>query len=479
MTTAVLIRVAIYTRVSTQEQAREGYSIKEQALRLQKLCEAHEWTVVRIYSDPGFSGASMDRPALRELLADIHVGKIDKVLVYKLDRLSRSQKDTLRLIEDEFIQNGVEFESLTESLDTATPAGRAMIGILAAFAQLEREQIKERMSLGMEARVRSGKWRGGRRAPYGYFYDREKEMLIPNEETAPIVKTLFREYADGAAIHELERWHGHASQGDGDNKLDNRNIRYILKNRAYLGELRWKGKWIRGKHEPLVDGEVFEKVNARLKESFDRYVELGSNSGARATSTNLGGLLFCARCGAKYAKALSGHRDYKLYEVYSCYSRNKKTQAMIKDPACKNKIWKVEELDTLIFDEIRKLRVESDRVERKNGQKEKSLHKKALEKNLDAVSRKISRLIDLYSDEQITADELSEKIKSLEKERSRLREAISGLKEDKSPKDVKKLVEDLESALESGSLQERRAIIEQLIRRIDLDGDDVTIHWAF
>ena len=147
------------------------------------------WNISKVYCDPGFSGAYLERPALNELREDIKAGKVDAVLVWKLDRLSRSQKDTLFLIEDEFLKNGVEFISTLENFDTSSPFGRAMIGILSVFAQLEREQIKERMQLGLDARAKEGKWHGGGFDPFGYDYiDGE---LIVNEDEARIVRKVY------------------------------------------------------------------------------------------------------------------------------------------------------------------------------------------------------------------------------------------------------------------------------------------------
>ena len=137
-------RVALYPRVSSHEQV-DGYSIGEQIERLTKYCEAMDWDIFKIYTDPGYSGGSLERPGLQTMLADVRDGLVDKVVVYKLDRLSRSQKDTMMLIEDEFLANGVDFVSMSENFDTSTSFGRAMIGILAVFAQLERENIKEQI----------------------------------------------------------------------------------------------------------------------------------------------------------------------------------------------------------------------------------------------------------------------------------------------------------------------------------------------
>lgn len=149
------MKIAIYTRVSTLEQKEHGYSLGEQSERLEGYAKARGWSVYKVYTDGGHSGASLDRPALKSMIRDIERGKVDGVLVYKLDRLSRSQKDTLYLIEDVFNRHGVGFVSMQESFDTSTPFGKAMVGILSVFAQLEREQIKERMTLGKIGRAKT------------------------------------------------------------------------------------------------------------------------------------------------------------------------------------------------------------------------------------------------------------------------------------------------------------------------------------
>ena len=184
-------RVVIYVRVSTQEQAAEGYSIGEQLERLRLFCKAHDWTLVDEYVDPGYSGATLQRPAISKLISDIEKETFNTILVYKLDRLSRSQKDTMHLIEDVFMVNNIDFISMNENFDTSTPLGRAMIGILSVFAQLERDQIKERMGMGKEARAKEGKWQGGSTVPVGYEYDIASGQLVINEYEAIQVREVF------------------------------------------------------------------------------------------------------------------------------------------------------------------------------------------------------------------------------------------------------------------------------------------------
>ena len=199
------MRVALYPRVSTQEQAKEGYSIGEQIERLTDYCKAMRWEVYKIYTDPGYSGGNTDRPGLQEMIKDVEAGLIDKVVVYKLDRLSRSQLDTLYLIEKVFLANGTDFVSMSENFDTSTPFGRAMIGILAVFAQLEREQIKERMGMGKEDALDAGKLcPAGRQRHLGGLaaVDEHRPPLMADVGTGqkPVLKRL---HAAGARQYDI------------------------------------------------------------------------------------------------------------------------------------------------------------------------------------------------------------------------------------------------------------------------------------
>ncbi len=155
------MNVALYLRVSTEQQI-EKYGLDVQHEKLRSYCQARGWTHVTDYIDGGYSGSNLNRPALQQLIKDIQAKKIDLVLVYRLDRLSRSQRDTLSLIEELFLPHHVEFISLSETIDTQTPFGRAAIGILSTFAQLERENIKERLYTCHQKMVQEeGLWAGG------------------------------------------------------------------------------------------------------------------------------------------------------------------------------------------------------------------------------------------------------------------------------------------------------------------------------
>ncbi|MGJ3805185.1 recombinase family protein, partial [Limosilactobacillus fermentum] len=208
------MKIAVYVRVSTLEQAESGYSISEQTEKLTAYCRVKDWQVAKIYTDPGFSGSSLDRPAIQQLISDCKLGAFDAVLVYKLDRLSRSQKDTLYLIEDVFNAYNIHFMSLSENFDTSTPFGKAMIGLLSVFAQLEREQIKERMQMGKLGRVKAGKISAWSNVPFGYTKVKDSYDVDPLR--AGIVKRIFADYLAGKSItkimKELNR-EGHIGKG--------------------------------------------------------------------------------------------------------------------------------------------------------------------------------------------------------------------------------------------------------------------------
>lgn len=479
------IRVAIYVRVSTQEQAKEGYSVGEQTDRLRKFCEAHGWIIVKVYVDAGHSGANTDRPALQEMIEDMKAGKLDKVLVYKLDRLSRSQKDTLELIEDVFLPNNCDFESMTEKLDTSTPQGRLFLGILAAFAQLEREMIKERMSMGRYARIKEGKFQGGARVPFGYDYEPALDKLVINEYEAMIVKMMFDAFTEGKPLYAIE--HHMIEKGHTFNcgKVDRRNMRYILRNKTYCGYQKHKNEWIPALHDPIITEEEYEKAQVILDANQERFNHSGYRDGIKLHSTNLGGLIFCGKCGARFAKSRTGSKDYGFHFNYCCYSRHKKVKAMVKDPNCKNKFYRIEKLDQLVFDEIKKLAIDPEYIKQIKKESEKlddvqKIH--AIEEKIKSINAQLSRFMDLYGLGKYSIDELDEKTSPLQEQRKKLKMEIEKLQSDSkriTEPEVMCLVASFEEALDHGSLEDRRTIIEQLIEKIVINDDDITIHWNF
>ena len=196
------IKVAAYIRVSTDEQAEKGFSLQIQRERIAAQIAAKGWELYEVYEDGGQSGGKLDRPRLNDMLADIKAGKIQAVVVYKLDRLSRSQRDILKLIEDDFMGNDVELVSVMESLDTSTPMGMAMIGIMGVFAQLERDTIRDRTSTGRKAKAKTGGYSGGG-VPLGYATERDSKVIHLDIGKVDTVKRLFALHSHGYKLQEI------------------------------------------------------------------------------------------------------------------------------------------------------------------------------------------------------------------------------------------------------------------------------------
>lgn len=484
-----VVRVALYVRVSSHEQV-EGYSIGEQTERLQKYAEAMDWDVLKVYVDPGYSGGNTDRPGLKELLKDIKKGEINKVVVYKLDRLSRSQKDTMMLIEDEFLAHGVDFVSMNENFDTSTPFGRAMIGILAVFAQLERENIKERTMLGKEARAKEGKWGGGSTEPIGYRYNVSTEELEVVEYEKMQVLEVVDLFLKGTPIRTIstiltDRGYSYRGRYNHTGKWDAKRVKYVLQNKLYIGYIRYAGEWYKGTHDPILDEETFNKVQQILEDREKSYN--GKFNKKKVQTSVLNGFIYCKNCGARYAK---GHgNSWKGAEppyYYQCYSRSKRVPRMVKDPDCTNKNWRMHELDDIILGEIEKLALDPNYVHEIRHDKftnPNNINKiDIIKEQVNQLDDQISRFMDLYGLGTFTIEQVSQKIdplneqkKALEKELDTLNVSADGMSET----EVIEIASSLQDVLARGNLDETRLVVESLISYIELDEDDVYIHWKF
>lgn len=483
------IQVALYPRVSSHEQV-EGYSIGEQIERLTKYCEAMEWEIYKIYTDPGYSGGNTDRPGLQEMLKDVRAGKVQKVVVYKLDRLSRSQKDTMLLIEDEFLAHGVDFVSMSENFDTSTPFGRAMIGILAVFAQLERENIKERTMIGKEARAKEGKWGGGSSEPIGYDYDPITDMLNVNDyEKMQILEAvdLFLKGIPLRTICRVFTSKGYVYRGRSKktHAWDPQRLKYVFANKVYLGYIRYGEEWYKGDHEPILDEDTFNKLSKLLEQRSEKYAIHVKKT--RTQSSYLGGMLYCKHCGARYAKQNGSRRkNGDTTGYYCCYSRNKRVPKMIKDPNCKNKNWRQDQLDEIIINEIKKLATDPEYYHtiRKNKESENNSTNKiqVIETEIKNIDEQISRFMDLYGIGKFTIDQVSSKIDPLNEQRKALEKELESLNVTPEEMDETRTLEIATSfgdILDRGDLNEIRLVIESLIYYIEIDDEDLYIHWKF
>ena len=456
---------ALYIRVSTDAQAEEGYSLEAQKERLLARCKSDDIENTEIYEDGGWSGKNIERPSIQRLITDILDGKVERVMVYKLDRLSRSQKDVLYLLEDIFEPNHVSFVSLNENFDTSTPYGKAMVGILAAFAQFERENIQMRTSMGMRERIKEGKWRGGGTLPFGYNYDANADMLVPNEY-ADDVRKIYNLYLEGYSTTQLAKMF--PVSGD-------RQITQILSRITYLGKISHNGEVYEGLHEPLIDEYTWNKVQKRLEERSNKHISTSKHL--------LTGLMYCGKCGAKmryqkWSKDKNGNIKYKIY----CYSQDHSKTHLIKDPNCNNLRIEASDLEKIVLNDVFNMTDGYVAQEEKGFLKfTKESSMSVLLKKQDALSNQIKRLYDLYAKGENADEFLLNEIKEKKEEYIQVCQMIEKenavLKTDKDFKIQNDMVKNLRNRWDSMNIKEKKAILNAVISRITINGEQVSIDY--
>ncbi len=474
------MRIGIYVRVSTEEQV-DNYSIEEQIERMKKYCEAKGWMIYKIYNDGGYSGSNLNRPSMKKLIDDANNKNIDGVMVLKLDRLSRSQKDTLYLIEDVFQKNNVAFISINENFDTSSPFGKACIGMMAVFAQLERDTITYRMSMGRNARGKAGKFTGNGNPPTGYDYVNGE--LVINEYEALQVKEVFRLFLSGKPVYSIcDIMQNKYTTKKGGNWVYPTSINRVLKNKTYIGMVSFAGVWYKGTHEPIIDELTFNKVQQKYAEREKELTENGNYKKSFKSNHLLTGLLFCGDCGSRmFARKIS----YKTHK-YLCHSIARTCKRMIRKEDCTNgeKRWEINELDKLILEEILRLATNEQYLNSKLNSENTNINSgiDALNKRLTEITDQINRLLDLYQLGTIPTNILSERINELEKNKALVTKNIEelGTVPDKMGiEEVRKILSKAQHTVKNGSFERKQILVRALIRRIVILNDDVKIYWSF
>ncbi len=477
--------VAGYVRVSTVEQAEEGYSIQEQSEKIKSYCKAMGWELASIQSDPGYSGATLDRPGINQVIKDVQGGCVKKVIVWKLDRLSRSQKDTLVLLEDVFLENGCNFVSIMESFDTATPFGRCIVGILAAFAQMERENIKARLMMGKQAGLKEGNYYSGI-TPIGYkseLQENGKRSLVVDPFSSCVVKDMYKLYSSGRSLGEIGDYvqKKYGVYADRDRRSAADQCGRVLRNPVYAGRVFMNDLEYSGKHEALVSPEVWQKVNDRLSQNKKAYKRAYSGSDGL-----LSGLLFCGDCGARMSIRQWGWKTSKVNK-YICYSVSRCSKRMIKSDSCSNRKehFTVSDLDALVLEEIKKLALDPAAldalVEESAGEAPPDLE--AFRERLGNVEKQITRLLNLYQTGIVGLEEIQDRLSALKEERKAAQKCLEEAEGENSGKMSKKEATDalasLAGVIEAGDADRLYSLVHSLIEKVVVLNGEITIYWAF
>lgn len=322
-----VVRCAIYTRKSTEEGLEQEFNTldaqRESAEAYIVSQQREGWTCVPDrYDDGGYTGGNMDRPALQQLVQDIRAGKIDCVIVYKVDRLSRSLLDFSRMMEV-FDKHQVSFVSVTQQFNTATSMGRLVLHVLLSFAQFEREIISERTRDKIAAARRKGKWSGGRPL-LGYDVSAQGSKLLVNPEEAERVQQIYQLYLQKRSLLPVvevlakrgwvnKAWTTRKGTVVGGSAFTRTSLHQLLTNVTYIGQLRYKDEIHKGEHSAIVDPWVFEQVRAML---MGNRISPAQRARSRPGAL-LRGLLRCRACNCSMCHTYTS-RGVKRYRYYSC-----------------------------------------------------------------------------------------------------------------------------------------------------------------
>ena len=496
-------KVAIYCRVSTTEQAEEGYSIDEQNIKIREYCEREGHEIYNLYEDRGISGKNItNRPGIKQLLQDATENKFDLVIVWKLNRISRKLLDILNIVEL-LNKHNIAFRSLTENFETETPSGKLQLNIMGAIGEFERETIAENVKMGLLARAKEGRWNGGVVLGYDLVElnnegkKRKNTVLKINEKEANTVRRIFELYSQGhgykAVVNRINK-EGHKTKRNGEFAVS--TVKEILQNPVYIGKIRYNVRqdWSKkrrnninanpilsdGIHEPIIDVETWNKVQVILKERSKKHNKVYD------CEFPLTGILKCPVCGAgmtinrSTAKRKDGTR--RINEYYSCGNWKNKGTAV-----CNSNSIRVEVADEYVLNKIMDL-INDESILRKvvdNINNNKSTKLKPILQQLEQINKEIEKLMDkksknieLFEDGILDKIELSIRVKSINDDIEKLKYREQELKQDLQLAEGDPIPFDIvnevmqrfkEVFFEMSTSQQRKQLIQLLVSKITIN----------
>ena len=496
--------IAIYCRVSTEEQSENGYSIDEQERLLEEWCKKMGYVIYKCYSDRGISGKNIkDRPALKELLSDAKAGKFDMVISWKINRVSRKLEDVLKIV-NLLEKNNITFKSYSEPFETDTPAGRMQFQMMALIGEFERGTIAQNVKMGMIAKAKSGNWCGGRVLGYDLVPNNSpeeekkgKNKLKINEKEAEIVRFIFNEYSKGkgykAITNQINKLGYKTKKG---NDFSVGSIRDILTNPVYIGEIRYnvRQNWsekrrrninpnpirVKGKHEAIIDRELWDKVQLILES------KKGKPSRIYDGEYPLTGILRCPKCGAGMVISRTTNTladgSKKRIAYYCCGNwKNKGTSV------CNSNTIRVDKANEYVFKKIEELVsneamikavVKNINKERKDKVKPAKRLLGDIDKELEKLDKRKRKIFEAYEDDiltkeefQIRKDELNEKIRILEEEKKPLLNTISEEVSEEIPYEfIKDILMNFSKILNSSvSREQQKKLLHMIISEITMN----------
>ncbi len=496
-----VVRCAIYTRKSTDEGLEQEFNSldaqRESAELYIRSQQELGWTCLPDrYDDGGYSGGNMERPALKRLMADIEAGRLDCIVVYKVDRLSRSLMDFARLMET-FERKKISFVSVTQQFNTTHSMGRLTLNILLSFAQFEREIIAERTRDKMSAARKKGKWVGGQ-PMLGYDVDPRGGRLVVNEIEAARVREIFTLYLERQSLLETakelnergwttKRWITKKGRETGGKPFHKANLFTMLTNVVYIGKVHYKGEFYQGEHEATVDADVFRRVQEQLRRN-------GRNGGSEVRNKYgalLKGLLYCVPCEAAMVHAYTVKNGSKRYRYYVCSKAQKHgwhTCPTKSVPAGEIERFVVERIRLIGKDpEVQAATVEQARaasLERVNRlEQDRRLLERDLRRYADEMRRLAGETPGGWNDGMSVAGrlaELQDRIREVEQRATEVQNQITEAnREQVDEREVAAALEAFDPVWDTLSSKEQARVLRLLIERVAYDGEKGTLAVTF
>jgi site-specific DNA recombinase len=459
-------KVGIYVRVSTEEQAKEGFSIAAQLNKLRSYCSFEEMKIEHEYIEEGWSGKNMERPQLKRLIKDIEKDKINTVVVVKLDRLTRSVRDLNALIEL-FDTRNIQFHSTSEKIDTTTATGRFFVNLMGSIAQLERETIIERVKDGMAQMVREGKSPGSI-IPYGYKVVDTKYYII--EEEAKIIRDMYDWFVKGMSVNAIAKklTDNHIKTPTGKTNWNRGTVRKILSNDHYIGRLTWGTTINEDSHEAILDEITFHKslklINIRKEsqpsEFWGKYP--------------FSGVLRCGKCGARMSGKLNHNKSKYSVVYYRC------ANAPIGE--CDAKTIREDTFEK-IFLKFLTFYVNNEKelallLESTPPEKENKVDRKLIEQDLRSIKKQISNLYSLFAKGTLNPDTIEKQIIPLEETEKHLMSQLEEIEEE-LPKltldEFKDKAKNITLNFEHSSTDKKKEMIHDLFHKITINDKTIVV----
>ncbi|MEN3134527.1 recombinase family protein [Bacillus albus] len=458
------MRCAIYARVSTEEQATEGYSISAQKKRLTSFCEAQDWDIIGYYVDEGLSAKNTKRPELQRMIEHIEKGIIDCVLVYKLDRLTRSVLDLYTLLEI-FEKHNCKFKSATEVYDTTSALGRLFITMSAALAQWERENIGERIRVGQQEKVKQGKYTSARK-PYGYSANHKKGTLQIIEEEAKVVREIFNDYLKGHSAMRIAR-HLNTIGTPGRDYWNEKAVMYILENPLYIGTLRWRKETehyfeVEDSVPHIIEQEIFNQAQL-LRES-----RKNTHPRSKYGSYIFSGIIKCPCCGkslvGNYVVSKSKDGAKTKYKYYFCRGR--------KLGVCNMGNMSERKLEQIIIPQILSFYVDpTDDIVQTEDQSKEDIAK--IKTALKLIEKRRKKWQYAWANDLLKDEEFSKLMREENEKENNLKSELNKLKPNENIRlnndELKKIIQNIKLNWNTLNAEEKKMFMQIILKQVVVD----------